>query len=187
MIGVVPIKDPARVKSRLGPGSSRQQLAEAWLDTAIAALRGAGVQRVIAVCDGAGALALALDRGLEPCADPSAGLAAAVDAGLAAAGEGGVVVVLPDLPGVRPADVAALWAAAAAGPAVAIGIDRHGDGVNALAAPVASWLRPTAFGTGESRALTIARARRRGLAVAELHRPGLALDVDVPEDLPRAG
>ena len=94
-----------------------------------------------------------------------------------------LVVLHGDLPNLAADDVAALIDAAAGGPAVAIAPDRLGTGTNGLA------LRPPGvigfrFGAG-SFAAHRAEAQTAGVDPAVVVRPGLAFDLDTPEDLAR--
>ncbi len=93
----------------------------------------------------------------------------------------GVLVIAADLPWVQPSDIIAL--VGAAGPnTLVLAPSRDGTGTNALLVPSGVHLRP-AYGEG-SRAAHRREARRLGLRLAEVVRPGLGFDVDRPEDLP---
>ncbi|MCY4551790.1 MAG: 2-phospho-L-lactate guanylyltransferase [Defluviicoccus sp.] len=112
--------------------------------------------------------------------DPGLGLNAAVEAGREAARRLGAarIVVLPsDLPTARPDDVLAL--ANAASP-VAVAPDRHRRGTNGLALD-AGLDFAFRFGAG-SFAAHMAEAARLGVAAQALDNPGLALDIDTPQD-----
>ena len=94
-----------------------------------------------------------------------------------------LVVLHGDLPNLTADDVRALVAAVPGPKGVAIAPDRGGTGTNGLA------MQPPdaigfAFGVG-SRAAHASLAERAGLPFVELHRPGLAFDVDTPADLAR--
>ncbi|MGH2457081.1 MAG: 2-phospho-L-lactate guanylyltransferase, partial [Candidatus Limnocylindria bacterium] len=97
-------------------------------------------------------------------------------------GIGALAVLHGDLPNLAVDDVRALVdAIPAAG--VAIAPDRAESGTNGLA------LRPPdaigfRFGPG-SFAAHRAEARRAGLSLAVVRRPGLAFDLDTPDDLAR--
>ncbi len=89
-------------------------------------------------------------------------------------------VVSADLPLVTPADVVALVAAT---PQRGIAIARAKDGgTNAVSMRPPGAL-PTRFGEPGSAALHEQAAREAGLDAVVLDRPGLAFDVDTPEDL----
>lgn len=88
-----------------------------------------------------------------------------------------------DLPNLAPHDVRALLDAVAGERAVAIAPDRAGTGSNGVA------LRPPGvigfrFGPG-SFAAHRAQAEEAGLTPTIVQRPGLAFDLDTPEDLAR--
>ena len=94
-----------------------------------------------------------------------------------------LLVLHGDLPNLTTDDVVALIDALPATRGVAIAPDRAGSGTNGLA------LRPPdaigfRFGVG-SFAAHRQEAERAGIALAEVHRPGLAFDLDTPADLAR--
>ena len=94
-----------------------------------------------------------------------------------------LLVLHGDLPNLGVDDIAALLAAVPQPGGVAIAPDRTGSGTNALA------LRPPdaigfRFGVGSFDAHRV-EAEAAGVALAEVHRPGLAFDLDTPEDLAR--
>jgi 2-phospho-L-lactate/phosphoenolpyruvate guanylyltransferase len=103
------------------------------------------------------------------------GLAAA--AGMAEA----ALVLTADLPLAAPADIAAVLAAAPPAPSAVLVPSRDGTGTNAMLLRPPSALTPE-LGVG-SLARHLAQVARRGLEVARCERPGLALDIDTPEDL----
>jgi 2-phospho-L-lactate guanylyltransferase len=128
----------------------------------------------LAMASGAG---LAVQRGL----GLNAGLTQARDEALMDGVE--VLAVLHgDLPDLAPADVTALLAAVSGpGPAVAIAPDAAARGTNglALAPPDAIGFQ---FGR-DSFAAHLAAAGRSGTRLSVVERPGLAFDVDTPQDL----
>jgi 2-phospho-L-lactate guanylyltransferase len=94
-----------------------------------------------------------------------------------------LLVLHGDLPNLGADDVAALLDALPDAGGVAIAPDRAGSGTNGLA------LRPPdaigfRFGAGSFAAHAL-EARNAGVPVAEVHRPGLAFDLDTPADLAR--
>src|SRR6185503_16949052 len=94
---------------------------------------------------------------------------------------GRAIVVLPsDLPTIGSDDVAALLAELAKAPACVIAPDDQEEGTNALALapPAADFFR---FGAGSFQA-HLGEAKARGLALRILRRPGLARDLDTPDD-----
>lgn len=91
-----------------------------------------------------------------------------------------MLVIAADLPWVSAADVAAI--VRAAGPeTLVLAPSKDGTGTNALVMPPGVPFHP-AFGPG-SRAAHRRAAQRAGLRYVEICRPGLAFDVDLPEDL----
>jgi 2-phospho-L-lactate guanylyltransferase len=121
---------------------------------------------------------LAVQRGM--------GLNAGLDQAREAAVAEGVerlLVLHGDLPNLAAEDVLALMDAAGGLPSVAIAPDRLGTGTNglALSPPGAIGFR---FGTG-SLAAHRTEAEAAGMEPAMVMRPGLAFDLDTPEDLAR--
>lgn len=94
-----------------------------------------------------------------------------------------LAVLHGDLPNLAAADVQALLDAVADPAAVAIGPDRAGTGTNGLAQRPADAI-PFRFGIGSFAAHRTA-AEEAGVAVSVVERPGLAFDLDTPEDLAR--
>lgn len=91
-----------------------------------------------------------------------------------------LLVMLPDLALLEPAELSELAALAAPRTAV-LAPDRHERGTNALVLQPADEL-PFGFGP-DSLARHADLARSRGLDVREFRAPGLQFDVDTPEDL----
>ncbi len=92
------------------------------------------------------------------------------------------VLVLPaDLPLVVPEDLQALLALASDPPSVVLAPDRRQDGTNALLVSPAGLIEyefgPQSYDRHRAAALAA------GARVAVCDRPGLALDLDLPEDL----
>jgi 2-phospho-L-lactate/phosphoenolpyruvate guanylyltransferase len=183
---LIPMKPLAAAKERLAPalsGDERRRLSLAMLADVIAAAQGFDRVWVLNSDDDASELSRA--SGVEAVHDPApgAGLNASLEAATrAAVGEGatGVLVVSADLPGVAAADLVALVAS----PGVALAPDRAGTGTNAL------WRAPgdlidVAFGPN-SLAAHAESARAAGMPALVVARPGLALDVDTPDDLAEA-
>jgi 2-phospho-L-lactate/phosphoenolpyruvate guanylyltransferase len=113
---------------------------------------------------------LGLNEGLEQARR------AAIDDGMET-----LVVLHGDLPELQPADVSALIRDVPTPRGVAIAPDRAGTGTNALAMRPPDAI-PFRFGTG-SRAAHEAAAAAASVPRAIVERPGLAFDLDTPEDL----
>ncbi|HKD54238.1 MAG TPA: 2-phospho-L-lactate guanylyltransferase [Steroidobacteraceae bacterium] len=106
-------------------------------------------------------------------------LRAALDS-LAALGVSRIALVSADLPLLAAGEVGALVAASAAGK-IALAPDRHGTGTNALALSLPIAFQPQ-FGP-DSLVRHVAEAAKLGVEAVLVERPGLAFDVDEPEDL----
>ena len=101
---------------------------------------------------------------------------------VAALGADRMVVLFADLPRLAQLLMSSASCALPEG-VIAIAPDRHGTGTNALSLPIpAAGGFTFAFGT-DSFARHKAEIGRMGLRIEEVHSPGLAHDVDVPEDL----
>jgi 2-phospho-L-lactate guanylyltransferase len=94
-----------------------------------------------------------------------------------------LVILHGDLPNLQADDVAALVDALLQAGGVAIAPDRAGAGTNALALRPPDAI-PFRFGIG-SFAAHVAEAEATGTPLVEVHRPGLAFDLDTPADLAR--
>jgi len=169
-------------KQRLdAPAEVKSQLALAMLGDVLTAAVLVG--RTVLVSSDEEASALAEELGAEAVADPGGGQGAAVAAGLAALGEGTVLVVNADLPCVVPHDLRTLAGAAELG---AVGLVEAEDGTtNALALPRAELFAPL-YG-----AASAARFRDHfaveGVTAISAAIPNLADDVDTLDDLRRVG
>jgi 2-phospho-L-lactate guanylyltransferase len=187
LVAAVPVKDLVNAKQRLVPAltaAERAALAAAMLEDVLTALAAARVDRVWVVTRDPAVGALARAHFAEPLAeDANRGHSAAVARAQAEAARLGarVFVTIPgDVPCVTPDEIQQLvQAAAPAAPAFAP--SRSGLGTNgvALAPPEAM---PLTFGE-PSFDNHLAAARARGLEPRVLALPGLALDVDAPDDL----
>ena len=187
IVAAVPVKDLVNAKQRLMrvlTPPERSALARAMLCDVLRALRAVPLDRVWVVTREPEIAAIATSMGAETLAeDDNRGHTAAVAAGQAEAARAGaaVFVTIPgDVPCVTAGEVRALAAAAADAPAVFVP-SHSGQGTNgvALAPPQ---VMPLRFGE-PSFDNHLAAARARGLAPRTLVLPGLALDVDAPEDL----
>jgi 2-phospho-L-lactate guanylyltransferase len=187
---LVPVKPLAAALGRLRgvlDAAGRRVLQEAMLADVLAACRAArGVGETWVVTADPAAADLARAAGARVLADhcPPRGLDAAVRLGLdvlGRAGAGAALVTFADLALLGPADLDALVAACPPAPAAALAPSRDGTGTNALILRPPDVLAP-ALGPG-SLARHLEAAGRAGLDVGLVHRPGLGLDVDGPEDL----
>jgi 2-phospho-L-lactate guanylyltransferase len=180
MLAIVPVNAPAGAKQRLAAALSplqRAALVVAMLEDVLEACRRArSVERIIVVTP---------DPDLVPpdvdvVPDLGRGHAAAIELALGLAPADGVLVVMADCPLVT---AQALDRLAAAARPVALARAQDG-GTNALALRPADAIVPV-FGVPNGAALIVKRAREAGFEAAVLDDPGLALDVDTPEDLER--
>jgi 2-phospho-L-lactate guanylyltransferase len=178
---LIPVKALDGAKSRLASALSREERAELMLrllDGVVAAVREAGVERVTLVTPEPLALPGVErfdDRGLAWNDAIAAAMREVVRGPLAA-------VVSADLPLLAADDVAALIEAT---PARGVAIARAQDGGTNGVAMRPPGAMPTCFGEPQSAALHARLARAAGLEPVVVDLPGLAFDVDTPEDLAR--
>lgn len=182
---VVPVKGFAHAKTRLRVvlgDAEREALARRLAERVVSVVSGCVDEVVVATdCDTVAAWARA--KGLGAVRDPAgAALSAVVDAALAKVRSDAALVVMADLPRLGPEDVEAALAALAR-VAVVLGPDAADRGTNLLGLRPPSALA-TCFGHDDSfeRHARVAASR----SVEILRRPGIAIDVDRPEDLGRA-
>lgn len=207
---LVPVRALTDAKRRLAPllaPEERAALARAMLEDVLECLsRSPAIEGIAVVTARAGEFPRAsIDAPLSGDADaaraaadfgalvlpdaPEGGLNASLEAALAwarASHAGRSLLVLPaDVPGAIPDDIAAL---AAEDANVVLAPARDGGTNGLLLRPGVKI--PFAFGPG-SRARHVEAARTAGYSLALVERPGLALDLDRPEDvalyLARAG
>lgn len=185
---IVPHRGLAAAKTRLAPvldDTERQALAKRLLERVLAVSRQAcGDVVVISPSEVLGPLVVAagarlvhqlgmgLNAGLEQARGDA--LADRIDT---------LLVLHGDLPNLSTDDIAALLAAVPGPGGVAIAPDRAGRGTNGLALRPPDAI-PFRFGIG-SLAAHRAAAEAAGVAMAEVHRSGLAFDLDTPADLAR--
>jgi 2-phospho-L-lactate guanylyltransferase len=100
---------------------------------------------------------------------------------LAQEGVAAMVQVPADIPLVTPEDIAALLAVHGEAPAITLAPARDERGTNAVACSPAD-VMPLRFG-GDSFVAHRRRARAHGIEPQIVRRPGLALDIDTPDDL----
>jgi 2-phospho-L-lactate guanylyltransferase len=186
---VVPVKERDRAKERLAPllgGKMRQALALAMLEDVLAALGAAsGLAGLIVVTVDREARRLALGYGtriLEGGArDGHTGAVAAAARVLAAEGHTGMLTLPGDIPLVTAAEIDQVVAAHRPAPSFTIVPSHDEGGSNAilLSPPDAVPLR---FGV-DSFFPHLRAAEVRGIRPTVLRLPGIALDIDNPEDL----
>jgi 2-phospho-L-lactate/phosphoenolpyruvate guanylyltransferase len=180
---VVPAKRLALAKTRLRPVTSgagrppHDDLVLALLaDTLAAATACPAVATVLVVTDDPAAAGVARALGARTVADePDSGLNRALEHGAALAEGAAVAALSSDLPALRPEELAAALAAAAAAPRCFVP-DAQGTGTTLLTA-VGTPLQPL-FGSGSARA-----HRESGALVLSGDWPGLVRDVDTEADL----
>lgn len=188
IVAAVPVKDLLNAKQRLMrllTPAERGELARVMLGDVLRALAAAALDRVWVVTREPAVAAIARGLGAEPLAEEdNRGHTAAVARAQAEAARAGADVFLTvpgDVPCARADEIRALAEAATGARAAVFTPSRSGQGTNgvALRPPDAMRLR---FGEPSfENHLTAARAL--GLAPQVLALPGLALDVDAPEDL----
>jgi 2-phospho-L-lactate guanylyltransferase len=177
---LVPLKALDGAKSRLAPAlaqPARVELVLQLLDGVVAALREAGVERVTLVTPAPISLpgAERFDDGGLPWNDALAAAMREVREPVAA-------IVAADLPFLESSEVRALVdATPERGVAIARAID---GGTNAVAMRPPGAIR-TCFGEPQSARLHAELAHAAGLEHTVVDLPGLAFDVDRPEDLER--
>jgi 2-phospho-L-lactate guanylyltransferase len=183
IVAVIPLKRLREAKRRLAPYLSRTERANLMLDLAgraVQALRSSAVADRIAVVSAEPDVALRC--GVDYVHDPG-DLNAAVRAAVGWArnlGATGLLVLPGDLPRIQADDVRAMVDACS--PSVAVA-PTHDGGTGALFLAPPDVMLPS-FGPG-SAARHLREARRRGIDVREVQRPGLAFDLDTGDDLAR--
>ncbi|HEY8179386.1 MAG TPA: 2-phospho-L-lactate guanylyltransferase [Candidatus Limnocylindria bacterium] len=185
---IVPHRGLAAAKTRLAPvldHDERIALARTLLVRVLEVAHQAG-DDVVVISPAAELEPIVVKAGARLAVQRGMGLNAGLDQAREAAEADGVerlVVLHGDLPNLAADDVAALMETAADEPAVVIAPDRLGTGTNglALSPPGVIGFR---FGAG-SFAAHRAEAQIAGVDPAVVVRPGLAFDLDTPEDLAR--
>ncbi|MBP7694506.1 MAG: 2-phospho-L-lactate guanylyltransferase [Anaerolineales bacterium] len=187
---IVPVKPLRHAKSRLSgllTPAERSTLARSLLARTLDVLTQAPeLYRRLVISRDPEALAVARQHQALTMTEPGAAppdLNAALSRATQVArsfGASAVLVVPGDLPQLLAEDVAALLALDGAGPRMVIAPDRHETGTNALLVRPPGWLA-YAFGAGSFQAHQALAAEARA-AVSVLRRPGLAFDLDTPED-----
>jgi 2-phospho-L-lactate guanylyltransferase len=186
---IVPVKPLRRAKSRLSSvlgAEERLELSREMLNRVLEALaRVPEIERTLLVSRDSEAMALARHHGARTLSErPPIDLNQALQQATRAAvgsGASAVLVVPADLPLVTADDLRQLVTLAESPPVVVIAPDRRQAGTNALLSSPAGLIE-YAFGPSSfdrHRALALAAGAR----VLVCDRPGLALDLDLPEDL----
>jgi 2-phospho-L-lactate guanylyltransferase len=186
---VMPVKDLPDAKQRLAgllDAQERQELFRAMLEDVLSALAASrGLAGILLVTGDPEARHLATRYGARVLVeDENRGHTAASSLGartLAREGVSGMVQLPADIPLVTPEDVAALLRVHGEVPAVTLAPSRDERGSNAVACSPPDLL-PLRFGD-DSFFPHLQRARALGVEPQIVRRPGLALDVDTPEDL----
>jgi 2-phospho-L-lactate/phosphoenolpyruvate guanylyltransferase len=186
---LVPVKPLDQAKSRLAGAlapAERASLVRSLLERTVGILRQVPAITEILIVTGdpavAGWASQTGNRVMGPGCEPDLNRELASATRLAQEQQAeGVLILHADLPQVTPADVQAMTAYVAAAPIIVLAPDRHGRGTNALlCAPPG--LIEYRFGP-DSFALHRAQALAAGAALEICKAPGLALDLDLPEDL----
>jgi 2-phospho-L-lactate guanylyltransferase len=186
---IVPVKPFLRSKSRLAGVLTPQEragLSREFLGHALDVLaQVTAVSQVLVVSRDPAALALAHDRHARTVTEagaPDLNAALTRATQVAAASRAAAVLILPtDLPFLAPEDVRQLIALDGAGPTISIAPDRREDGTNALFSAPPGLL---AYAFGEhSFGKHLALAQATGARVRVYRLPGVALDIDGPDDL----
>lgn len=185
---VIPLKSIGASKTRMAPTLSpadRALLLSRTFDRVVTAAGEArSVSDVVVVAGDAEGRSWAADHGLGTIADPGQGLNAALRTADAYLGTTPTLVLPADLPLVTPEDVNTVIDAVSDTPGVVVAPTSDGGtgGLVRVPGPVI----PPLFGPGSAAAHAEA-ARRVGVACATLVVPGLALDLDRPADIEKAG
>lgn len=185
---IVPHRGLAAAKTRLAPvldDGEREALARRLLEQVLAVAHEA-CGDVVVITPSEALEPLVAAAGARLVVQRGLGLNAGLEQARREAIADGVTTLLilhGDLPNLGADDIAALLEAVPPDGGAAIAQDRAGTGTNGLA------LRPPdaigfRFGVG-SHAAHLAAAEEAGVALAEVHRPGLAFDLDTPADLAR--
>ncbi|QBI18998.1 2-phospho-L-lactate guanylyltransferase [Egibacter rhizosphaerae] len=185
---IVPLKALGDAKTRLrgalGP-AARRELAVRLAARVLEACREAGpVERVLVVAGDEAVGEVARRHGADVVVEPRPGLTAALEtADATVAAHAASIVVAGDLPWVTSADVEAVCVAGVIGRRVVVAPTEDGGTGALLREPPG--VIGTAYGSG-SAAAHRRLAAQAGVPLTVIERPGLALDVDTPDDLRRA-
>lgn len=184
---VVPVKRLGYALGRLSDVLNRRErrvLQSAMLGDVLSALAGsARLGEIVVVTSDPRARAVAESIGARtvPDHDPPRGINAAVTRGLEALDARSALVVVSDLPLITAADIDHLIGAAPEGDAVVLARSADGTGTNAMLITPPGAVTPE-LGPG-SLARHLAQASALGITAEVVDHPGIALDVDTPDDL----
>ncbi|MBV9152835.1 MAG: 2-phospho-L-lactate guanylyltransferase [Alphaproteobacteria bacterium] len=186
---VVPVKDTAAAKQRLAsavPQSLRQELMLAMLEDVLAALAEAtGLAGRLLVTTDPAAQHLATRYGFDwltdGAGDGHTGAVAAAARHLARTGAAGMLTVPGDIPLVTAAEIVQLLDAHRPTPSFTIAPSHDELGSNAIVVSPPNAV-PLRFGDN-SFFPHLAAAEAQGIRPTVLHLPGIALDIDNPDDL----
>lgn len=186
---VVPVKERDHAKERLAarmPPELRRGLALAMLEdvlAALAAVPGLAGLAVVTVDFEAGRLARRYDARLltDGARDGHTGAVAAAARLLAAEGRAGMLTLPGDIPLVTPNEIGQILAAHQPAPAFTIVPSHDEGGSNAILVSPPDAV-PLRFGP-DSFFPHLRAAEARGIRPTVLRLPGVALDIDNPEDL----
>jgi 2-phospho-L-lactate guanylyltransferase len=186
---VVPVKERITAKERLAPilrPQARQALALAMFEDVLAAVTAApGIAELLVVTVDAEAGQLAARYGARMtelgARDGHTGAVTAAGRLLAAEGRAGMVTLPGDIPLVTPAEVAGVVAAHPPAPAFTIVPSHDERGSNAIACSPPDAV-PLRFGD-DSFYPHLQAAEACGIRPNVLYLPGIALDIDNPEDV----
>ena len=186
---IVPLKALASAKGRLSLAlePAQRRWFVAWMaQRVIAACQACdAIDEVLVVAGDQAAADVGLQAGAQVLLVTQEGLRVALDrADAATAGHATTIVVAADLPEVAADDLGRVFAAAGAADRAVVIAPTYDGGTGALLRRPPS-LMPTAYGIG-SAAAHIDLARAAGVLPQVLDLPGLARDVDTPEQLPAA-
>jgi 2-phospho-L-lactate guanylyltransferase len=183
---ILPVKSPARAKSRLTgrfADSVRREIAWALFADALALCESVEFVEWWVVSDDPEVGRMAADRGLHAIRDEGTGLNAALDSGIGEARRAGadsVTIIPADVPLAYRGDLVDLLDTGATSDLVVVP-SRSDGGTNALYVSPPDLISPQ-FGPGSLRA-HVDLAERRGLRCSILALPRLELDIDTPEDV----
>ncbi len=188
---VVPVKDLAGAKSRLGPvldPGGRAALTLTMMRNVLSALREAGVEHTYVISPDPAVLDVAENAGALPLRQRSSGMNPALEEArerAAADGATSLLVLPADLPLLRAPDVAAVVGERNGGEGrlATVAPDAAGKGTNALLLSPPDAL-PFLFGPDSFRA-HLGAAREHGVETRVVERPNLGFDLDTADDLRR--